>query len=93
MKTKRIHYPVNKAKIEEAIYWYNKYDQCDPRLNDEYWDKHYEACSRICPQAYVRVMVCSLIQAMHFANNLTVDNVYYSILASGANTRLEEEYD
>lgn len=86
--TKRVHYFVDKKTIEKIIeYWYR-----DDAGEVGAWDKFYELCNEHMP-AHCRTAMCSLVQAMSFAETLTVDNLYNAIIASGINTRLEETYD
>lgn len=85
--TKRVHYPINKTKIAESIELYMSWDGSDSE-----WNKIYYTLNDICPGSSCWATIHSLFQAMKFSNTLTIDNVYYAILASGVNTRLEE-YD
>jgi hypothetical protein len=93
--TKRIQYPVNKEKIVEAIELYEEYsslmwDETDKERNMSIWLKYCDVVREICPEGWVHVAAASLFQAMRFAGNLTVENVYNAIIASGINTRMEE---
>ena len=93
--TKRISCPVNGEKIVEAIELYEEYrkvmwDETDKERNTSIWYKFCDTTREICPDGWVHVAAPSLFQAMQFANNLTVENVYNTIIASGINTRMVE---
>ena len=95
MKTKRVYYPVNKAKIQEAIDLYNKYNEINHTLSQEeameLWTKYCDTFDAICPRS--NVWVLHIFQAMRWSDTLTVDNVYYAIIVMGANTKLVEVDD
>lgn len=93
--TKRVHYPVRKDKIAEAIELYNKYTECmfDIKMSKPIWEAFYEKAGEISPFTHCRVAIPSLFQAMEFAGTLTVDNVYNAIIVAGINTKLEEVND
>lgn len=86
--TKRVHYPVNKEVLRKIIEaWYR-----DEAGEVGAWDEFYELCHDH-TTGYASVALCSLVQAMSFSETLTVDNLYYAIIASGINTKLEETDD
>ena len=92
--SKRIHYPINKDAIQKSIDLYNAYDEnMFSRFGHDVWDNFYESLDNICPLSYFKVGAASLFQAMRFANTLDVEHVYYTILASGLNTKSEDDYD
>ena len=92
--SKRIHYPINKDAIQKSIDLYKAYDETmfSPCCRDV-WNDFYDSLDNICPFSYVKIAAPSLLQAMKFANTLDVEHVYYAILASGLNTKLEDDYD
>ena len=93
--TKRVHYPVHKDKIAEAIELYTKYAGCmfDREKSQPIWDAFYEKAGEISPFTHCRIAIPSLFHAMEFAGTLTVDNVYNAIIVAGINTKLEEVND
>ena len=92
--SKRIHYPINKDAIQKSIDLYKAYDEnMFSRFGHDVWDNFYESLDNVCPLSYFKVEAASLFQAMRFANTLDVEHVYYAILASGINTKLEDDYD
>ena len=92
--SKRIHYPINKDAIQKSIDLYKAYDETMfTECNHDTWNDFYKSLDNICPFSYVKVGMSSLFQAMKFANTLDVEHIYYAILASGLNTKLEDDYD
>lgn len=95
MKTKRVYYPINKAKIQEAIDLYNEYSEKNDALPHEeameLWYKYCDAFEAICPMS--NAWTLHIFQAMRWSGTLTVDNVYYAIIIMGANTKLVEVDD
>lgn len=95
MRTKRIHCPIDKAKIQEAIDLYNDYwDKENERTEEEnnaLWSKYCDAQRDICPAANVWSM--HIFQSMKWSGTLDVEHVYNTILAAGTNTVLVEVYD
>ena len=95
MKTKRIHNPIDKAKIQEAIDLYNDYwDKENLRTEEEnsaMWSKYCDAHHRICPCSNVWSM--NIFQSMKWSGTLDVEHVYNTILAAGTNTVLVEVDD
>ena len=83
---KRVYYPINKEKIAEAIALYEAYDKTDRTSQEatELWDRYNTAKKAICPGSYV--WAANFFQAMSFSGTLTVERVYYAILAMGINT-------
>lgn len=92
--SKRIHYPINKDAIQISIDLYNAYYETmfSPYCRDV-WNDFYDSLDDICTFGYFKAAAPSLFQAMKFANTLDVEHVYYAILASGLNTKLEDDYD
>lgn len=82
---KRVYYPVNKKAIEESIKLYLKY-----RENGSTWEEFYYSCDKICPGSNAWAVITAMFQPMFWSKSLTVDNVYYAILAMGVNTKMEE---
>lgn len=84
-KTKRIHHFVDKKAIATSIELFDKVDRS--RESDD-WDTYWESLKNICPGNYwsVTSALPPIMQAMRWANTLTVDRVYALILASGINT-------
>ena len=92
--SKRIYYPINKDAIQKSIDLYNAYNKnMFTECNHDAWDDFYDSLDNICHFSYVKIAAASLFQAMLFANTLDVEHVYYAILASGLNTKLEDDYD
>lgn len=91
---KRVYYPINKTKIQEAIDLYLEYCARESYMSMEesmlLWDKYCDTFNEICPGS--NVWASSIFQPMKWSDSLTVENVYYAILAMGINTKLEE-YD
>ena len=95
MSKKRVHYPVRKNKIAEAIELYNKYNELEDTSSDyayKIWTTFYGKIEEISPFTHCSIALPGLFQAMEFAGMLTVDNLYNTIICSGINTKLEE-YD
>lgn len=92
--SKRIYYPINKDAIQKSIDLYKVYDETmySPYCHDV-WNDFYDSLENICYFSYFKIGAASLFQAMRFANTLDVEHVYYTILASGLNTKLEDDYD
>lgn len=86
MRTKRIHHPINKAKIQETIDYYVDYAE---NGNEDNWNKYYNTYQVICGGPAWAVLT-SMFQPMYWSKTLTVENVYYAILVMGVNTTLEE---
>ena len=95
MSKKRVHYPVHKDKIAEAIELYTKHTErmYNREKSQPIWNAFYKKMHEISPFTYCSVAVPALFQAMEFAGTLTVDNVYNAILMAGINTKLEEVDD
>ena len=72
MSGKRVHYPVHKDKIAEAIELYRKYNECmyDRDRSEPLWDAFYYKASEISPFSYCQVVIPALFQAMEFAEHL-----------------------
>lgn len=87
MRTKRVHHPINKTKIQEAIDYYVDYAENE---NEDSWHKYYDTCQDICMHSPAWAALTSMFQPMYWSKTLTVENVYYAILAMGINTTLEE---
>lgn len=90
MRTKRIHYPINKTKIQEAIDLYTYYiDNGD----EAFWNEFYDTCQDICIHSNAWAVLTSMFQPMYWSGTLTVENVYYALIVMGVNTQLEEVED
>ena len=92
--SKRIHYPINKDAIQKSIDLYNVYNEnMFLECNHDIWCDFYDSLENICHFGYFKVAAASLFQVMKFANTLDVEHVYYTILASGLNTKLEDDLE
>lgn len=91
MRTKRIHYFVDKEAIAKSIELYNDFLMFGMECGwDIFWDSLYHICPK-CGWA-MQSGLTSIMQNMRYANTLTVDRLYAVILASGLNTK-EVEID
>lgn len=93
---KRKYYPINKEAIKRAIDAYNEFCERSSKVTKEeeqaLWNKYCDIYDKeICPGSYL--WASSIFQPMKFAETLTVDNVYNTIIASGINTKLEDDYE
>ena len=90
---RRIHYAVNKDAINKSIELYKIFCECPRNENNDTWTEYYDSLRNISIGSHCRVALPSLMQAMEFSGTLTVDNLYYAIIASGINTKAEEYYE
>lgn len=94
---KRVYHPINKDKIQEAIDAYNEYWKKSADLSvseeecEEMWDKFIKARNKICPGS--NLWAAHFFQAMSWSGTLTVERVYYTIIASGVNITVKEVDD
>lgn len=95
---KRVHYPINREKIAEVIELYKRYTHLADVKPGFYsssesqilWCRIYDTFRDVCRMSNVEYVGITLLQAMNFSDTLTVDNLYYTLLAAGVNTKLVE---
>lgn len=89
MRKKRVYYPIDKAKIQEAIELYLVYAE---KGDEDSWNRCYDIANTIGRGSHVWMAIHGILQACYYSDTLDVEHVYSGILALGINTQLEDYY-
>lgn len=99
MSKKRVYYKIDRQMLSKAIEMYEQYEEKYEELSgddyrrDKLWEEFYDTIQNICKSSYCYIALSSLMQAMHFSDTLTEENLYMTIIAAGINTETKEVDD